>query len=59
MRIPKEKGSERAKGFAYVEFNSTISHRVSENTVKPGPEVTKLFSCSTQLRMKFILLINV
>ena len=35
MRIPKEKGSERAKGFAYVEFNSTISHRVSENTMKP------------------------
>ena len=23
-----------------------------------GPEVTKLFSCSTQLSMKFILLIN-
>ena len=26
---------------------------------KPGPEVIKLFSCSTQLRLKFILLINV
>ena len=26
---------------------------------KPGPEVIKLFSCSTQLSMKFILLINV
>ena len=26
---------------------------------KPGPEVTKLFSCSTQLSMEFILLINV
>ena len=25
----------------------------------PGPEVIKLFSCSTQLRSKFILLINV
>ena len=25
----------------------------------PGPEVIKLFSCSTQLRLKFILLINV
>ena len=25
----------------------------------PGPEVIKLFSCSTQLSMKFILLINV
>ena len=25
----------------------------------PGPQVIKLFSCSTQLRLKFILLINV
>ena len=25
----------------------------------PGPEVIKLFSCSTQLGIKFILLINV
>ena len=25
----------------------------------PGTEVIKLFSCSTQLRMKFVLLINV
>ena len=25
----------------------------------PGPEVIKLFSCSTQLSMKFFLLINV
>ena len=25
----------------------------------PGPEVIKLFSCSTQLRLTFILLINV
>ena len=25
----------------------------------PGPEVIKLFSCSTQLRMTFILLVNV
>ena len=24
----------------------------------PGPEVIKLFSCSTQLSMKFVLLIN-
>ena len=25
----------------------------------PGPEVIKLFSCSTQLSMKFFLLVNV
>ena len=29
------------------------------NTRKTGPEVIKLFSCSTQLSTKFILLINV
>ena len=28
-------------------------------TSRPGPEVLKLFSCSTQLSMQFILLINV
>ena len=27
--------------------------------IKPGPEVIKLFSCSTQLSMKVFLLINV
>ena len=27
--------------------------------ITPGPEVIKLFSCSAQLRKKFILLINV
>ena len=27
--------------------------------VIPGPEVIKLFSCSTQLSLKFILLLNV
>ena len=26
--------------------------------LRPGPEVIKLFSCSTQLNMKFSLLIN-
>ena len=26
---------------------------------KPGPEVKKLFSCSTQLSMNFFLLINI
>ena len=28
-------------------------------TWRPGREVIKLFSCSTQLRLKFIMLINV
>ena len=30
-----------------------------ERWLKPGPEVIKLFSCSTQLSTKFIKLINV
>ena len=30
-----------------------------QGAVKSGPEVIKLFSCSTQLSMKFFLLINV
>ena len=29
------------------------------SNIRPGPEVIKLFSCSTQLILKFILLINV
>ena len=29
------------------------------NNLNPGPEVIKLFLCSTQLSMKFIMLINV
>ena len=33
--------------------------RVHCNEVIPGPEVIKLFSCSTQLSMKFSLLRNV
>ena len=33
-----------------------MNHHASE---KAGPEVIKLFSCSTQLNMKFFLLINV
>ena len=48
---------------AHVEFEApehlkkespTIYERVTQ-----GPEVIKLFSCSTQLSMKFILLVNV
>ena len=31
----------------------------NQHSVSPGPEVIKLFSCSTQLSTKFILLINV
>ena len=37
---------------------SLKGHKAQVN-VWPGPEVIKLFSCSTQLRLKFILLRNV
>ena len=32
---------------------------IQKDSEKPGPAVIKLFSCSTQLSIKFILLINV
>ena len=32
---------------------------VQSMTIKPGTEVIELFSCSTQLSLKFFLLINV
>ena len=41
-------------GFLHIFFlNNSI-----RNTVEPGPEVIKLFSCSTQLNTKFQLLIK-
>ena len=37
----------------------TFKPNVEAAELTPGPEVIKLFSCSTQLSPKFILLINV
>ena len=37
MRIPKHKGTEETRGFAYVEFTSTISHRVCKLFIKVIP----------------------
>ena len=37
----------------------TVDAHKPELLKTPGPEVIKLFSCSAQLRLKFILLINV
>ena len=33
--------------------------KIRELLIIPGPEVIKIFSCSTQLRIKFQLLINI
>ena len=38
--------------------HSTVE-RLLQPLIRPGPEVIKLFPCSTQLSTKFILLINV
>ena len=39
--------------------DETEKFQPSGQRIKPGPEVIKLFSCSTQLCMKFSPLINV
>ena len=41
-------------------LKNAVSKKCAQTVVhKPGPEVMKLFSCSAQLRLKIILLINV
>ena len=39
--------------------SAVVSNDFEDHWVGSGPEVIKLFSCSTQLSLKFILLINV
>ena len=43
----------------YSGHKTTNKNNKQDNEQKPGPEVIKLFPCSPQLSMKFILLINV
>ena len=40
--------------FLFNDISTPVCHFISS----PGPKVIKLFSCSTQLSMKFSLLIN-
>ena len=48
------------KKFFQEHYPSVKKFRSSPfGSVMPGPEVIKLFPCSTQLSMKFFLLINV
>ena len=42
-----------------MSYNIPTSYFLIYDTEGPGPEVIKLFSFSTKLSMKFILLINV
>ena len=44
---------------AITKLSSRASHQNEAVDSSPGPEVIKLFSCSTQLSMKIFLLINV
>ena len=50
------------KSLTSYHCKTSLFYAIEENDQaiwRPGPEVIKLFSCSTQLRLKFILLINV
>ena len=42
-----------------IKLEKCVGKVLSHSPCKPGPEVIKLFSCSAQLRLKFILFINV
>ena len=45
--------------FSWKDKNIAYRFAAQSNcTVEPGPEVIKLFSCSTQLSMKFVQIIN-
>ena len=44
---------------SFKELYSVSAQIELTQRIKPGPEVIKLFSCSTQLSMKFFPLINV
>ena len=39
--------------------STTLIGQINKDPMQPGIEVIQLFSCSTQLSIKFILLINV
>ena len=43
----------------YVLTQCLVKYHLFRGALWPGPEVIKHFSCSAQLRLKFILLINV
>ena len=58
MEEHDEKNKHRRQNITSPRYADDIS-APAEEAQEPGPEVIKLFSCSTQLRMKIFLLINV
>ena len=52
--IPSLRGSGECCYFYCIFIEKSVN-----KLCRPGPEVIKLFSCSTQFSMKFFLLINV
>ena len=48
-----------ASSEADLDLQGFFSKKDKSGLLRPGPEVIKLFACSTQLSMKFIMLINV
>ncbi|KAL4229271.1 hypothetical protein ACF0H5_012311 [Mactra antiquata] len=55
VKIPKYRGTETGKGFAYVEFNSTISHRIAlrlNNTTLAGRKIIVEFKSEGKMTEK-------
>ena len=64
QELVRNSGGKRAisvratEGLLYIDFICLFKFRVN-HLERSGPEVIKLFPCSTQLSMKFFLLMNV
>ena len=57
-------GEKKTQLYCSIKTRDKMLHRQRNNKrpdqgLRSGPEVIKLFSCSTQLSMKYIMLINV
>lgn len=57
VKIPKHRGTDTGKGFAYIEFNSTISHRLGlrlNNTTLAGRKIVVEFTSEGKMTEKKI-----
>lgn len=55
IKIPKYRGTDTGKGFAYIEFNNTISHRLAlrlHNTAMAGRKIIVEFTSNGKLTEK-------